>query len=606
MPTSIFDGLSSTTLQDILAGREGHDFMAGETVILEGERVERLHVIQSGEADVYLVDVFGSEHLLNRVGPGSALGEMSIATGQPASATVRAGEWLHTVSLTPQEFREVADRYPQIHWNVTAILAERLARADRRALESAQGKITILQAHGAPPLVGYALACSAAWHAGRSVLQLILSDEEAPDEIRGLASIMEEPDEPALRTLAASARGGPGPRAYLVHAPLRGMFALDRLEATVQDLSRSFVHVFVEIQGHTPPDGFRSIQLTGRHDDPGGVRADTRFRIRAWVDEARAARPRDGLVIVPPPSGADEHALGRGILPLKPGVGSALGYVARDVTGTSVGLALGAGSWKGYAHVGVLRAFERLGVPIDYVAGSSVGSVVATAVAYGYGWERCAEILDAGGSVAWLPTVPIGGLMSPRRLYGVVRRLAGEDGRFENLPIPLALVAADIETHAEVIFRHGLIAPALMASMSIPGVYPAMRIGPYTLVDGGVVNPVPASAVAEMGARKVIAVRLSLHGPPQHVLAEGSPPAGRPPIAFNTIVRALDMMQSRMSLDTAAAATITLAPDFSGLKDPGLRRFVAGRAAIDRGDAAVEGALQEIAAALPWLARRAG
>jgi NTE family protein len=605
MPTSIFDGLPSTTLHHILDGREQHTFVPGETIILEGERVERLHVIQSGEADVYLVDAFGSEHLLNRVGAGSALGEMSVATGQPASATVRASDRLETVSLTPNEFREVADRYPQIHWNITAILAERLARADRRALEAAQGKITILQDRGAPPLVGYALACSAAWHAGRSVLQLILSDGAAPDEIRGLASIMDEPDEHAIRALSASARGGSGPRAYLVHAPLKGMFAPDRIEETVKDLSRSFVHVFVEIQGHPPPNGFRSIQLTGRHEGPDGTHADARFHIRAWVDEARVERPRNGLVVVPRPSGADEHALGRGILPLRTGVGSALGYVARDVTGTSVGLALGAGSWKGYAHIGVLRALERLGVPIDYVAGASIGSVVATTVAKGYDWERCAEILDAGGSVAWFPTVPVGGLMSPRRLYGVVRRVVGDEGRFENLPIPLAIVTADIDTHSEVIFRHGLIAPALMASMSIPGVYPAMHIGPYTLVDGGVVNPVPASAVAEMGAHKVIAVRLSLHGAPQHVLAEGALPSGRPPLALNSILRSIDMMQSRMSLDTAAGATITLAPDFSCIKDPGLRHFVAGRAAIDRGEAAVEGAIEEIGSALPWLTRHA-
>lgn len=603
MPITIFDGLAPEGLEQILAGRQKHVFQPGEIVIHEGERVGQLFVIEAGTAEIYLIDVHGGEHVLNRVGPGSALGEMALATGQPASADVRALTTLETVALTPEQFREAADRYPQIHWNVTAILADRLARADHRTLEATKDKVTVLKDYGAPPLVGYALACSAAWHARLPVLQLVLGAGEPPEEIRGLATLLDESGESALLALAASARAGSGPRAHLVFAPFRGMFAHDRLEQTAQELSRSFAHVFLQMYGQTPNLEFRSVDLVGGPESPNPA-GDSRFRIRGWVDQlASAVRPRDGLIGVPQLSHTDEEALTRGVLPLQGPVGSVLGHVARDVTGTTVGLALGAGSWKGYAHVGVLRALERLGVPIDYAAGSSIGAVVAASIAAGYGWEQCAAILDAGGSVAFLPTIPVGGLLSHRRLYSVIRRLASEEGRIEDMRIPLAIVAADIETHAEVVFREGLMAPALMASMSLPGVYPAMRIGPHTLVDGGVINPVPTSVIAGMGAHKIISVRLSLRGPSQQTFAKGAYASGRPPTALRTILRSIDMMQSRMSIDTASRATITLAPDFTGIPDPGIRGFVRGRGALERGEAAVEQALMELRAALPWLGR---
>ena len=97
--------------------------------------------------------------------------------------------------------------------------------------------------------------------------------------------------------------------------------------------------------------------------------------------------------------------------------------------------------------------------------------------------------------------------------------------RIEDLPIPLALVAADILTQQEVVFRTGLLWQAVMASLSIPGVYPALWIGEHLVVDGGVLNPVPVSVAAEMGAGVVVARQARRGGDAAH--ARSSPSSRR-------------------------------------------------------------------------------
>ncbi len=104
-------------------------------------------------------------------------------------------------------------------------------------------------------------------------------------------------------------------------------------------------------------------------------------------------------------------------------------------------------------------------------------------------------------------TLPGRGLLSSTGIRNLLRKTAGEI-LIQDLPMPLAIVAADVENHREVVIRRGLLWQAVLASISIPGIYAAQRMGEYTLVDGGVVNPVPASVAAQMGADIVLAVRL--------------------------------------------------------------------------------------------------
>ena len=189
-----------------------------------------------------------------------------------------------------------------------------------------------------------------------------------------------------------------------------------------------------------------------------------------------------------------------------------LGNSRQSLEKKSIGLALGGGAARGIAHVGVLKVLERKGILPQMIAGTSMGALVGALYAkdldadrleqYAMGWSRwkTAQLLD--------PTRPRIGLIKGRKVEDILDSHLGEV-TFSDLKVPFACVATDIETGEEVVIREGLVAKAVRASISIPGIFvPVERDGRF-LVDGGLVNPVPVSIVKEMGADFVIAVNVT-------------------------------------------------------------------------------------------------
>jgi len=184
----------------------------------------------------------------------------------------------------------------------------------------------------------------------------------------------------------------------------------------------------------------------------------------------------------------------------------------QPIRGT-VGLALGSGSARGWAHIGVIRALAEAGVTVDYVAGASIGAAVGAVfasgdldamedVALGLDWKQVASFYDA--------VLPKSGLIDGTKLSSFIRRHVKET-RIEELRVPYCAVATDLETGEEVAIREGDIIEAVRASFSIPGILTPVRLNGRILVDGGLVNPVPVNVLREMGADFVIAVDLN-HG----------------------------------------------------------------------------------------------
>ena len=180
---------------------------------------------------------------------------------------------------------------------------------------------------------------------------------------------------------------------------------------------------------------------------------------------------------------------------------------ANQTRGTkTVGLALGGGVVRGLAHIGVLTVLEQEGIPINLVAGSSVGSVIGAAYSAGIKLDRLVEF---SRQINWLriasPVWPVRGLVSFQRLE---RLLIGEIGdvTFADLKLPYAAVATDLHTGEMVAINYGRVAPAVRASCSVPGIVEPALIDGRVLVDGNYSNSTPVSVVREMGAEYVIGV----------------------------------------------------------------------------------------------------
>ncbi|HMM45726.1 MAG TPA: patatin-like phospholipase family protein [Candidatus Macondimonas sp.] len=174
-----------------------------------------------------------------------------------------------------------------------------------------------------------------------------------------------------------------------------------------------------------------------------------------------------------------------------------------------VGLALGSGSARGLAHVGVLRALDEAGIKVDFIAGTSMGAVIGAIYATGkldglternFDWKSIVSLLD--------PVFPRSGLIDGQKIIDFVRAHVPA-ARIEDLPIPFQTVATDIMTGEQVALGTGDLIEAVRASISVPGIFTPVRSNGRILVDGGLVNPVPVSVVRAMGADRVIAVDLN-------------------------------------------------------------------------------------------------
>jgi len=174
-----------------------------------------------------------------------------------------------------------------------------------------------------------------------------------------------------------------------------------------------------------------------------------------------------------------------------------------------IGLALGGGAARGFAHIGVIQVLEENGIRPDLVVGTSAGSLVATLYASGKGGAALGHLADSMDESAFTDwSFPGRGLIRGEALARYVRENTG-NRTIEKLPLPLGIVATDLDSGAPILFQRGDPGVAVRASSAVPAVFQPVRIGTHEYVDGGLVSPVPVRFARQMGAELVIAVDIS-------------------------------------------------------------------------------------------------
>jgi len=209
-----------------------------------------------------------------------------------------------------------------------------------------------------------------------------------------------------------------------------------------------------------------------------------------------------------------------------------------------IGLALGSGSARGLAHLGVIRAIEDVGIEVDLVAGTSMGAFIGAIFASGnldrlaagfldFDWKIIASMLD--------PVFPKSGLIDGQKIADFVRTHV-HNASIEDLSIPFRAVATDIMNGEEVVIETGDLIEAIRASIAVPGIFTPVRNNGRILVDGGLVNPVPVSTVRAMGADLVIAVDLNHDIVASRLSPPNSLENGK--LYANAVTRMLESLQS--------------------------------------------------------------
>jgi len=262
-----------------------------------------------------------------------------------------------------------------------------------------------------------------------------------------------------------------------------------------------------------------------------------------------------------------------------------------------VGLALGSGAALGLAHIGVIKALREADIPINMIAGTSMGALVGACyaadgqiedveeVALTTNLRKIRHLMDPKFTLIRV------GFLSGNRVENFLKNIIG-DREISDCKIPFAAVAADIQSAKQVILTQGSLLKAVRASISIPVVFVPVKYNDRFLVDGGTINPVPADVVRSMGATFTIAVNV-LNNPREriHLGLTGKKDSNRAPGIMNTLLQSFYLMEYEMVRASILKADIMIEPDVRNIE---VYEFHRGQEAITAGYEAARAVIPEI------------
>lgn len=509
--------LQNTTLR--LIGRDGLEQLldtatlehlpAGHTLLQAGDRGRDVFLLVQGRVVVYApASPERSREVLSVEGPGAILGHAAALLDLPRTADVETVEPTEVLNVPARAFMAVVSQNPSLQRR----LFQQLATMDLRARDArrAGGKGILVAVCGTRERVGastlaYGLAAELALGRPTVLVDLAgaanarrLGVPTVPDAVEGV---------PVTQFPAAA--GWPFPVLW-PRDPSQTLALL----AALRERDGHRHHVVLAASPQSPAEApavaaCEALVLLRHADEV--THADParhgQFRVEAVrLRPGTAVLPHTGPHTVRVPDDAataqgfwragDPQVLHHGDRRL----GRATQRLGRVLQGRSVGLALGGGGALGFAHLGLIRVMREAGIPIDYVAGSSFGSLVAGIYAAGG-----LDALDALVRERTLLQLHVwGGMVSSQLVARFVDRLVGGRQMAET-EIAFLPVSMDLYTGRQVVLSHGTIGEGVRSSSCLPGPFAAYRTGTWRLADGGIINNVPASVVWEAGAHFIVA-----------------------------------------------------------------------------------------------------
>ncbi len=494
-----FGPLELGTLQELEAEIEWLTLKSGRNLFRQGDPADAAYLVASGWLRAAVDSPDGGEQVLNEMGPGEIVGEMALLTGGSRAATVYAVRDASLARLPRRGFTRFIDRYPRAMLPISRTIVDRLVR------QSSPGS--------------WPLACA-------HTIALVPADPGVPldDIARCLVRSLASHGSVALLTSAevdaALAKTG---IAQISNSDAQHI----RLAQWLNDREANYRFVVYQAEPRWTPWTDRCVRhadhlliVAEADSDPTPGETEERFAGR-WP---RARAPRRSLVLLQhgaEPTGTSRWLRVRKVdqhFHIRPGMDADFARLARSLTGNAVGLVLGGGGARGFAHIGVIHAMEELGTPIDLVGGTSMGAIIAGLCAQRLGSaeirRRCAKY--AGAQLDF--TFPAVALLAGRKIGRQFRDIFGEL-EIEDLWIPFYAVSTNLTRAEQVVHTSGRLVDAIRASMSLPGIWPPAQQGGDLLVDGGLINNVPVDVMRETGGGSVIAVdvrqKVDLSGDPR-------------------------------------------------------------------------------------------
>ena len=466
-------------LAALLAEIECLQLKRGDVLIREGEDADRLFVVVYGRLRIVAQDADGKETVIDEIGRGDTLGERSLLAGDARPVTVSALRESAVGVITRPLFENLKRQYPEV---MTRLARIALRRVQRRAatpdafLASDAVSFAVVPvgaSRGGVPLAAFSERLALALAAGGTTLHLSSARLEALLCRPGIAQAeVGSSSEPAAAGVADWLRRQEQSHCYVIYE------ADDGWTPWTERCLRMADRVLLVGRGESAPAPTELDEPLARHSDstmtelvllqpdhlshPSGTAAWLARYAASGHHHVRLGRPTDFSSFV------------------------------RRVTGRGMGLVLGGGGARGFAHIGVFRALTEYGVDVDLVGGTSMGAILSATFAMGLNYEDTLKLARQLASPLKLfdPTVPVVSFFASDKVTQVLRRIYG-DTQIEDLWMPCFCVSSNLTHAVAMVHRRGPLWQAVRASMAIPGIFSPMLADGDLLVDGCVLNNLP-------------------------------------------------------------------------------------------------------------------
>jgi NTE family protein len=504
----MFSGLSAEALASLEAAAEDVEVEAGSYLFRQDDPSDALYVLRSGR-----LQVVQGEIVLTELGRGAVLGELGLLTDDVRSASIRAVRDSTLIRLSKEQFDSFADL------GVMTALARGMATRIQEIAPPATSRTGVADVVIAVVGLGRsgpAQDCSAA------LLEQMSRQVKVVDPGRVDREGLEQAERVADKVLLTSDGTDQAWHDFCLRAADRVVLVTSGPDVVTDLAARS--------QGC-------DLVLTGTPSSE-----EQRCQ---WFAELE---PRS------------MHAMGDG------DTRADLRALAARLTGRSLGLVLGGGGARAFAHLGVIEVLEEAGIPVDRVAGTSMGAAVAGLLA---SRSNAAEVDAMIYEIAMRDnpvgdyTVPSKGLIRGRRTAAAMDTFFG-DQRIEALPREFRCVSVDLLRRRKKVHDRGSVADAVCASMRLPGLYPPLVLDGSLHVDGGVLDNLPVSALARSEG-PILAVMIGFGGPSGPPRTHTSPRAPRIPALGDTLMRTMLMASGDAADEAVAAADLVLRPSTAGV-----------------------------------------
>ncbi|MFZ9668870.1 MAG: patatin-like phospholipase family protein [Solirubrobacterales bacterium] len=550
----LFGGLPEDARKLVEERLEKTTVDSGDWLMRKGEAGDALYLVETGRLEVVRGEGDGKREaddhgieVLRVLGPGATVGELALVTGEPRSASVRASRDSSLLKLSFEDFRELMTTVPTFNRALVSALGRQLQASGGLPEDLPEDKtFAVVPLADGMNVEAIAHGVREGFATVGEVTVLDPSTAESGDPV-SWGHILDEAERRHERVVLVTDRDEGEWRRFCVRQA-------DRLVCVAPP--------------EMPPPERGMPRLKGC--DLVMIGADHPVEVaRAWIDllEPRARHRVRG--------GGDQ--------------GVDLARIARRLTGTSLGVVLGGGGARGFAHLGLIEVFEENGIVIDRIGGTSMGGIVASTYAVGLDAPSRRRAVKAFFSrrVRHRYQIPPRTAVSRTEAAEQMMEEVFGDRAIETLPIDLFTIAADMVAADMVVQRSGLVREAALNTARIPAFLPPGRGQGRLLVDGGLIRNLPAGVMADMGEGPVVAVDVGGKFTPE-TGEDGLP--GLPAIG-ETLLRSVMLGSAAAGEESAGRADLLVEPEVGGLR---MLDFGSFDRALEIGRAAGEAHLDRI------------